>query len=333
MEIPKSSDDSIIIGLCGDVMIGRLVNEMLSSVDRAYLWGDTLPLLQATDFNLINLEAALTVSEEEVPKVFNFKAEPDRVEVLKLASVDVVNLANNHCLDYAESGLLETLDVLNEAEIQSVGAGRNTSEARKPLVMDVQGIKIGILGYTDNEPSWIATAHSPGTNYVNIDEKALKRVKKEVQELKKQADVVIVTIHWGPNMRQRPPQHFKHFARELMDSGADIFHGHSAHIFQGVEIYHRKVIFYDTGDYVDDYYVDPFLRNDQSFFFTVEVTKNGVVGVRLFPTLISNCQVNLAKRSDKTHAIERMTLLSKEFHTDLMEEDDSLVAKIRPPDL
>lgn len=76
MELFRSRDGSIIIGLTGDVMMGRMVEEKLSCADPSYLWGDTLPLLRATDMNLINLEAALTVSEKEVFKTFNFKASP-----------------------------------------------------------------------------------------------------------------------------------------------------------------------------------------------------------------------------------------------------------------
>lgn len=324
MELPRTREDSSIIGLTGDVMIGRLVEETLSNSDPSYLWGDTLPMLRATDFNLINLEAALTRSENIVPKVFNFKAKPERVESLILASIDVANLANNHCLDYSIEGLIETLQVLDEAGIRHIGAGPNSLQAGQHLIIDVKGITIGILGYTDNEPSWEATSHTPGVNYVEIGEKDLKRVENDVRNLRDQVDIVLLTIHWGPNMRESPPHHFQNFAHRLMDCGVDIFHGHSAHIFQGVEIYNGKVIFYDTGDFVDDYYVDPLLRNDRSFFFLVEVTKDGIVGIRLVPTFISNCQVNLAKGIEREEAMHRMTLLSKEFGTELETQDNTL---------
>ncbi|NGX41926.1 MAG: putative polyglutamine synthesis accessory protein [Chlamydiae bacterium] len=328
MELSRSTDDSILIGLTGDVMIGRLVEERLSFVAPEYIWGDTLPTLRATDMNLINLEAALTISERAVFKTFNFKAKPERVEALVLASVDVANLANNHCLDYAEEGLLETLDVLDKAKIKHIGGGRSAEEAIKPVLMDVEGVKIGILGCTDNEPTWEATPQSPGTNYIEISDHYAEKVAEEVRKLRDQVDILILTIHWGPNMRERPSTHFKNFAHRLIDCGVDIFHGHSAHIFQGVEIYNGKVIFYDTGDFVDDYYVDPFLRNDRSFFYLVECTKEGILGIRLVPTLIGNCQVNLSTGIEKEETMERMTLLSRELNTELTEEEDALVAKV-----
>lgn len=328
MEITKTSKDSIIIGLAGDVMIGRMVDEMLSYRDYSYLWGDTLPLLHATDLNLINLEAALTNSENAVLKVFNFKAKPERVDTLVLSHTDVVNLANNHCLDYSEEGLLETLQVLNRERIGYVGAGKNSIEAKRPLVIKVNGIKVGILGYTDNEPTWKAEKQSPGINFIEISSKDASAVEAEVKKLRTLVDLIILTIHWGPNMRERPPPHFKRFAHQLIDSGVDIIHGHSAHIFQGVELYKNKVIFYDTGDFVDDYCVDPLLRNDRSFFFLVEATSESIVSIRLVPTFISHCQVNLAKGIEKDEGMQRMMQLSKELNTHLNKEKDFLIANV-----
>ena len=316
--------DSIVIGFAGDVMIGRLVNEYTTEKDPAYIWGDILPLLKETDLNIINLEAALTLSDKELPKVFNFKANPEKVHSLVEASVDVVNLANNHSLDYSEEGLFDTLDNLDKAGIQHVGAGRNIEVARKPVVITKNGIKIGILGFTDNEPSWEATETSPGTRYIPIDESGLESAKQDIQKLRPIVDVLVVTIHWGPNMRKRPPQHFRDFAHGLADAGADVFQGHSAHIFQGVEIYNNKLIMYDNGDFVDDYYVDPILRNDRSFLFLVEVNKHGYQSLRFIPTIITNCQVNRSTSTEIEETINRMQMLSKELGTELYIKDNGL---------
>lgn len=323
-----STKDSILIGLTGDVMIGRLVDEKLNQVDYAYVWGDVRPYLCSTDINVINLEAALTTSENSVPKVFNFKCKPDRVELLKLAQVKVANLANNHSLDYDKEGLLETLQVLRAAHIQPVGAGANSGQAQAPVVLDVKGIKVGVLGFTDNEPSWQATAENPGVNTIEIDKLGLKHVEESVVALRGKVDIIILTIHWGPNMVERPPQHFQQFARRVIDLGVDIFHGHSAHLFQGVEIYRRGVIFYDTGDFVDDYYVDPRLRNDLSFLFIVEASKKGIEAIKLIPTCIDRFQVNLAQGNDKDFAMQRMQMLSSELGTQFEVVKEGLAKQI-----
>lgn len=304
-------NSSIKIGIAGDVMIGRLVNECLAREEPAYIWGDTLPLIKSNDLNLVNLEAALTLCTDAVPKTFNFKSDPKNVAVLSEGAIDVVNLANNHVLDYGLKGFLDTLDTLDAAGIQHVGAGKNLAEARRPVTLTKKGINIGILGYTDNEPSWKASDKHPGTRYISVGD--LETVVEDIRKIRGSVDLVIVTIHWGPNMRERPSKHFIQFAHQLIHHGVDIIHGHSAHIFQGVEIYQGKLILYDTGDFVDDYYVDPFLRNDRSFFFQIEANKQGALSLKLTPVLISNFQVNLATGKDATETLERMRNLSADL--------------------
>lgn len=309
----SSKSERVTIAFTGDVMIGRLVNEFLDTMPPEYIWGDTLQELIAADLRVINLEAALTTSADEVSKVFNFKADPVKVKSLTCASIDLVNLANNHVLDYSEEGLLETLHVLDRANIQHVGAGRNITQAKAPVIFSINGIRIGFLGCTDNESSWLASESSSGTFYLKVDD--FKSIQKEIAALRPQVDFLVLTIHWGPNMVERPPSSFVRFAHQLMDAGVDLLHGHSAHIFQGIEIYKRKPILYDTGDYVDDYYVDPQLRNDRSFLFLIEIGKQGVHSIRLIPVLISNFQVNHAHGDDASSTLRRMQSLSSEFNT------------------
>ncbi len=103
-------NEKLVIGFSGDVMIGRLVGRHLSTACPPYLWGDMLPEIRSTDINIFNLEAALTTSTQKVDKVFNFN--PSNVQALLEANVHAVNLANNHVLDFSDSGLLETLEPL-----------------------------------------------------------------------------------------------------------------------------------------------------------------------------------------------------------------------------
>jgi poly-gamma-glutamate capsule biosynthesis protein CapA/YwtB (metallophosphatase superfamily) len=315
----KNNEVTIQIGLMGDVMIGRLVNEHMTYAPETYIWGDLLSTIKGNDFNIINLEAALTHSEKIVQKVFNFKADPHKVRALTVASIDAANLANNHILDYSEEGLLETLITLDQAKIKHTGAGRNISEASKPVIADVKGIKIGILGCTDNEPGWLATSSKPGIKYLEVGD--ISSIKADIQKVRDQVDLLILSIHWGPNMVERPSQKFKQFAHDLIDCGVDLIHGHSAHIFQGVEVYKKKLILYDTGDFIDDYYVDPRLRNDFSFLFLVRYSKKGIQELRLIPVLIRNFQVNKANEEDARQIMKRMQKFSKEMHTEFEREE------------
>lgn len=312
----NKSADTVIIGFMGDVMIGRTVNEIIPAKGYAYPWGNTLSLLQHVDLRIINLETTLTNHTEKNPKVFNFKALPDRIKTLQAAHIDVANLANNHSLDFKEAGLIETIDTLDIAGIHHTGAGVNDQQACAPAIITINDIQIGIIGYTDNEPTWKAAKNKPGVNYIEIgNADDLAKVKQQIDALRNTVDIIIMTIHWGPNMQQRPSQQFIEFAHDAINAGVDIFHGHSSHVFQGIEIYKNKVIMYDTGDFIDDYAVDPLLRNDQSLFFAITINKNGPQSVNITPVIISNMQVNIAENAEKQEILQRMQRLSQEYNT------------------
>lgn len=304
---------SLRIGFAGDTMLGRLVNKKLRSVKPSYPWGNMLPFLLGTDLNIVNLETALTQSTSAAPKVFNFKSDPKNTQSLKEANIKIVNLANNHSLDFGVSGLKDTLKALDQAGILHVGAGMNKQEAAQPAVMTVNNIKIGVIGYTDNEPTRKAGHDKPGTNYIKIGD--IKAVENDIKKLRQTVDLLIVSIHWGPNLQERPPQEFITFAHNLVDLGVDIMHGHSDHIFQAVEDYHGKLIMYQMGDFVDDYMIDPVMRNDRSFLFIVDADKTRIKNVELIPTIIQNMQVNKATGKDYHDSTKRIQMLSADRAT------------------
>lgn len=327
--IRDTKSSTITIGLGGDTMLGREVNRTIDHTSYSYPWGDLLPFLRSMDFTLVNLETTFTSSEGKIEKVFNFKADPDKVRTLLEADINQVNLANNHILDFSEQGLLETIAVLDNAGIQHVGAGKNIEAAQQPIIIVKNGISIGIIGYTDNEPTWAATTDESGTNYITIGD--VTKIQQAVHNIRDSVDLIIVSIHWGPNMRKKPTKNFQNFALKIIDTGVDIVHGHSAHIFQGIEIYRNKLILYDTGDLVNDYRVTPELRNDHSFLFQVLVKKQGtrtsLASVQLTPTIISNAQVNQATGQEKENILERMRLLSQPFGTVITANGSIIIAK------
>ena len=129
-------------------------------------------------------------------------------------------------------------------------------------------------------------------------------------------------------MRQHPTPEFKSFAHAMIDAGVDIFHGHSAHIFQGIEIYKKRPILYDTGDFIDDYAIDEKLRNDQTFFFKIFINKENnkihITHIELFPCLINNVQVNHAVGDERMAIIKKMRMLCQEMDT-LLNSDNKII--------
>ena len=318
----------ITLALTGDVMLGRGVNETLRAAPPEEPWGDVLPLLHSADLRIINLECAITEHKRpwsRTPKVFHFRADPLAVDVLRAARVDACSLANNHTLDFEEQGLLDTLEHLETSGIRYVGAGRNLEEAMRPALLE-EGV--ALVAFTDNEPPFAARHDKPGTSYlpVSLEPEVLRRVEEAVMAAREAgANAVVFSNHWGPNMVQRPSESFRRFARAVVDRGADVYYGHSAHVFQGVEIYRGKPILYDTGDFIDDYAVDPNLRNDHSFLFRVCVDGGDLNRLELFPVVLPYARVELAEGTERDDILNRMVGLSGEMGTAFDRREDRLV--------
>jgi poly-gamma-glutamate capsule biosynthesis protein CapA/YwtB (metallophosphatase superfamily) len=316
------------LALTGDVMLGRGVNETLHSVRPEEPWGDALPLLLSADLRIINLECAITEYQQpwsRTPKVFHVRADPPAVEVLRAARVDACSLANNHTLDFEEHGLLDTLAYLEAAGILTSGAGPDGEQAARPVLLEDE---VALVAFTDNEPSFAAGLDKPGTNYlpVSTEPRVLRRVEEAVREAREAgAETIVFSNHWGPNMVLRPPEAFRRFARAVVDLGADVYYGHSAHVFQGVEVYRGKPILYDTGDFIDDYAVDPDLRNDHSFLFRVSVDGGELRRLELFPVVLRYARVELAGGDEREEILGLMQDLSAEMGTVFDRREDRLV--------
>jgi poly-gamma-glutamate capsule biosynthesis protein CapA/YwtB (metallophosphatase superfamily) len=317
----------VTLALTGDVMLGRLVNEAMQRFGAAYPWGNTLPILRAADLAIVNLECVVAAGGRPWSrwrKAFHFRADPAlAIPALEQAGIDCLTLANNHVLDYEEEALLEMLDLLERHRIPCAGAGRDDEAARRAAMLEAPGLRVGVVACTDNEPGWAATATTPGTNYLRIalEDGAPARVRAAIDDARERgADLVIVSLHWGPNMVQRPPPLFQAFAHALIDAGADAVYGHSAHVVQGIEVYRGRPILYDLGDFVDDYAVDPELRNDWGVLARLHATRDGIRRVELLPLLIGTCRVNLAAGSIREAIAARVGALSAELGTQVQHD-------------
>jgi poly-gamma-glutamate synthesis protein (capsule biosynthesis protein) len=286
-----------ILGFGGDAMFGRKTAESLRAYGTSVLWEGASPPLGRPSWLLVNLECALTARQERGPKaapVFFFRAPPDLgVAALRAAHVSCVNLANNHVLDFGIAGLLETLAALDHAGIAHVGAGANLETAAAPRLFAVEGLRLAVLGFTDNEPGWAAGPTHPGVHYAPLDpgDAAFTALLDRIATAREQADLVVVSAHWGPNMREHPRPAARRAARLLVEAGAGVVHGHSAHVIQGVELIEGQPVLYDCGGLVDDYAVDPVLRNDWSFLFLLD---HEHAELRAVPLQLDHCQTRTA---------------------------------------
>jgi poly-gamma-glutamate capsule biosynthesis protein CapA/YwtB (metallophosphatase superfamily) len=322
------------LALMGDVMLGRLVNERLRHMRPEEVWGDVLPHLEEADLRIVNLECAITNHLQpwtRTAKMFHFRADPEVVKVLQAAHIDGCSLANNHILDFEVQGLRDTMKALDAAGIRHAGAGESDIEAAAPALLEAHGTtpgRVALLSYTDNEPDFAAGETHPGTNFleVSLNGTSMARIADSIAQARARgADLVVFSNHWGANFVERPSQEFCKFARRVIELGADIFHGHSAHICQGIEIYRGKPILYDTGNFIDDYAVHPLLRNDRSCLFKLEYEHGKLRRIELLPVSLRVAHVALARGGEYDAICVRMEMLCGEFGTRLIRQFDRLV--------
>jgi len=324
----------IRIGLTGDVMLGRKVDGYQKRRPPEAVWGNVLERLQDLDGVFINLECCLSTRGTRWTRTnrpFHFRADPEWTRpALELANVDGCALANNHVLDFEIVALEDTLDVLDDAGISHTGAGRNIDRALDPAVASVGGLLVTLVSFTDNTPEYAAGETSPGTARIEIDVEN-DRTRTLVREALSRAsefdpDLQIASLHWGPNMVTEPRPEFETFGRWLIDEGVDLVHGHSAHVFHGIEVYDGAPILYDTGDFVDDYAVDRDRRNDRGFLFELHTDSDGDPDeLRLFPTEIYDCSVHEAEQPANRWCHDRMRERSASFGTEFSRDGRELV--------
>jgi poly-gamma-glutamate synthesis protein (capsule biosynthesis protein) len=324
----------LTLALIGDVMLGRGVDAAIKHMRPQEMWGDVLPHLIQADLRIANLECALTTHRQpwaRTWKMFHFRADPGAVRFLQAAHIDACSLANNHTLDFEERGLRDTLRTLTAAGIRHAGAGVNASEAAAPALLEVHGAspcRVALLACTDNAPDFTAGDRHPGTHYLEVSLRAetLARVADAIAQARTQgADWVVFSNHWGANFVERPSPDFRRFAQRVIELGADVYYGHSAHICQGIEIHMGKPILYDTGDFIDDYAIDPVLRNDRSCLFKLMFATGQLRRIELIPVTLEVAHVALARGEDFEAIAARMEKLCAELGTTLVRHADRLV--------
>jgi len=211
--------------ITGDVMLGRAVNyQALSRHDFRWPFLKVAETLKKAEITFINLESPLVENCPLTQEGMIFCGDVKNVEGLVFAGVDIANLANNHAGNYGLSGIGETINLLEENKILVTGT-------ESLVIRKVKGIKFAFLGYND--------ISKPQLGVANVEE---KRIKSEIAEAKKKADVVIVAFHWGSEYQSQPSERQKYLGHLAIDSGADLVIGNHPHWVQGIEIYKEKLI-------------------------------------------------------------------------------------------
>ncbi len=254
-EITAASEDVTVLDFAGDfsmadnVATTSYMNRRENGLIECFS-EDLLSEMTAADLMVVNNEFCYTSRGTAIPgKAYTFRGNPSYVSYLSEIGVDLVSLANNHVYDYGEIGLLDTLDTLSDAGMPYVGAGRNLSEAMRPVYYIINGRKIAIVSATQVERSYNytkeATENTAGVLKTLISDKFCS----EIAEAKSNADIVIAIVHWGTEGNASYGADQFSLAEDFVEAGADAIIGGHTHCLQSVEYMGDVPIFYSLGNY------------------------------------------------------------------------------------
>ncbi|MFG3593955.1 CapA family protein [Bradyrhizobium sp. RDI18] len=372
--MPAGHRKLVRLFLCGDVMCGRGIDQVLAHpcspeiyehyvrsaegyvqlaeqangpIPRrngpSYVWGAALSQLERMqpDARIINLETAVTRSNDRMNKGINYRMSPENAECLVAAEIDCCVLANNHVLDWGRAGLLETLTTLQKLNVKATGAGRNDHEARAPTVLNLGKARLLIFSFGSTSSGipleWAATSETPGVNLLpDLSEASAWEVADQVMAHRRPGDLVVVSIHWGSNWGYHIPQEQRILARSLIDkAGVSIVHGHSSHHPRAIEIYRDRLILYGCGDFLNDYEgISGYerYRDDLAlmYFADLDPTSGSLHALKLVPLQIKNFRLSTPARQDIEWIQQTLDERCQQFGTRLIPESEGQLVVIGP---
>ncbi|WP_018504025.1 CapA family protein [Parafrankia discariae] len=247
----RPTGNPVRIAFGGDVHFEGAPGQRLAADPRTAV-GPMSRTLAAADLAIVNLETAVTTGGTPATKAFVFRAPPTAFTAMRAAGVDVVNMANNHGMDYGVEGLADSLRSAREADFPTVGIGADDAAAYAPYVTTVNGQRIAIFGATqvlDDElvSAWTAGPGKPGL----ASAKKVERLAAAIREVRPTVDTVIVYLHWGVERESCPSDTQTSLVAPLVAAGADALVGGHAHVLQGAGWNHDGVyVGYGLGNFV-----------------------------------------------------------------------------------
>ncbi len=317
----KSGDDKPLHAPCvlavGDIMLTGSAKPLLQAkgYDHPFQDKNLVRLITTTDVAFANLEYPITIKGVRyTDKEYTFRGDPESLISIQKAGFDLLSLANNHIMDYGEKGMRDTIRQCRKNRLAFTGAGSDLASASRLAVIKRRGVRYGLLAYslTFPEEFW-ATTGKPGTAHPDWEQ-----VGHDISDAKQRVDILMVSFHWGEELKSEPKKYQMDFAHHAISSGADMVLGHHPHVPQPIEIFKGRPIFYSLGNYAFG------AISDNATFSFASVTRfkdNVPVQVILYPLNVNNQEVGFQPRliigTPAKKIITHLRDISKSFKTDI----------------
>ncbi|WP_342758523.1 CapA family protein [Kineothrix sedimenti] len=312
-----ASAEEVTLSFGGDILFDPSYSVMVKLLQRTNgiydsISAELLDEMKSADILMLNNEFPYSDRGTPTPeKQFTFRAKPESVSLLDDMGVDIVSLANNHAYDYGETALLDSLDILKEAGMPYVGAGRNLEEAAKPVYFIINDIKIAYLSATqierlDNPDTKGATDNSAGVFRCWNPEGLLEAVKAA----KENSDFVVVYIHWGTENTEEPDPAQLDQAPKIVEAGADLIIGDHPHCLQPIQYVDGVPVVYSLGNFwFNSKQVDTCLVK-------AAIDANGLKSLKFIPALQKDCRTSLLEGEEKERVLAYMRSISPGVNID-----------------
>ncbi len=297
------------------------------NVDPFYVWGAAFGSWDhmRPDLRIANLETAITHCEAYVRKGINYRMSPENADCLAAAGIDCCGLANNHVLDWERAGLIDTLATLDRLGVKSAGAGLDIDRAKRPAAFEVGAkgrVLVFALGSTSSgiPKDWSARRSAPGVWLASeLSEAGAMKIAEHIANYRRPDDLVVVSIHWGPNWGYEISAEQRQFAHALIDSAnVAVVHGHSSHHAKGIELYRGRLILYGCGDFLNDYegirgYEEYRADIALMYFADIEAKSSRLAGLTVIPLQIRKLKLVRPSPSDCAWVGETLDRESRSF--------------------
>lgn len=312
-----ASAEEVTLSFGGDILFDPSYSVMVKLLQRPNgiydsISAELLDEMKSADILMLNNEFPYSDRGTPTPeKQFTFRAKPESVSLLDDMGVDIVSLANNHAYDYGETAFLDSLDILKEAGMPYVGAGRNLEEAARPVYFIINDIKIAYLSATqierlDNPDTKGATDNSAGVFRCWNPEGLLEAVKAA----KENSDFVVVYIHWGTENTEELDWAQSDQAPKIVEAGADLVIGDHPHCLQPIQYVDGVPVVYSLGNFwFNSKQVDTCLVK-------AAIDANGLKSLKFIPALQKDCQTSLLEGEEKERVLAYMRSISPGVNID-----------------
>lgn len=306
----------------GDLICASYVEVAIRKYGSDYPFKKIQKYIDKADIAFANLECVISDRgrvRSSDPRKINYDATPAVMETISSSGFDVFSIANNHVYDMGADGVKRFRELLGETDLYFGGAGKNIKEASMPEIIKVNGLTIAFLFYNSTGFNFCAGNKRSGYNCMPFKKKkeALEILSKDIKKIKN-ADIKILTIHWGKNYNIVTSKEQREFAHAAVDMGIDIILGHSSHLFHGIEIYKDKPILYDMGDLLVS---NPDYWDTRSFLYYIHILDGKFSHLEMVPIYIPNSQVRIAEGLLADEIIWRKRNLSSLLGTSLTVKD------------